>query len=145
MRARRESDGDVGVALRIKGGAGKLAAVVAEDDSSGSGKAVFAQDGDGDGGRCAPGLIVGADGRGGLSGHARGTLSGDCHCGHGKHCCRDTDCCNQLKPQTAADRTSHVHLLQKLEIVYCLVDKSVEPYCIRQGWTEAMGSAFFGR
>src|ERR1035438_2788649 len=55
MRARRESDGNVGVALRIKGGAGKLAAVVAEDDSSGSGKAVFAQDGDGDGGRCAPG------------------------------------------------------------------------------------------
>jgi hypothetical protein len=103
-----------GLALGVERGAGQLAAKVANGYGTGGGKAIISGDGDGNSGLGAAGVVVclnierGLRGLG-LRGQVLLILRGKRQCGH-RQC--HADCCNQLKPQTAADHTSHVHLLQ---------------------------------
>jgi len=54
-------------------------------------------------------LVEGLHGEGGLCWQPRSVFRGESQRGNGE---RNSECCNQLKPQTAAKKTCHVHLLR---------------------------------
>jgi len=114
----REGKSDGCVTLRVESCAGQLVAVITDSNSAGGGKAIFTGDGDTESCLRASGLIAAFHGQLGLGSNSCPILNGEGQRGRGQ--C-DDDCCNQLKPQTAADHTSHVHLLQISRKSLCIV------------------------
>ena len=106
-----QSQIDGGVTLVVEGGAGKRVSVVSERDGAGGGKSIVTNDGDCQVGDGAAGLVAGFRGERGLGGLClcRKAMRGETSRGQSQ---RNAQSCNRFKPQTAADDTSHVHLLQ---------------------------------
>ena len=102
-------EGRRGVALGVERNTGNLPALVTDDDCAGGRLPVLAGDGDAEGDLGTPALVAGLRGQRGLRGHTPRVRGGE---RQRRQRQRDAYSCNQLKPQTAADKTSHVHLLQ---------------------------------
>jgi len=103
----RQRNGESGVALGVESGTGYLGPVVADDYDAGCGAAIFTRHGEG--GADVAVLVEGLHGEGGLCWQPRSVFRGESQRGNGE---RNSECCNQLKPQTAAKKTCHVHLLR---------------------------------
>ena len=84
--------------------------LIFKDHRAGCGKAILAGNGHGNAGLGAAAVIAGLRGHGGLRGLRAGR-------GNGGKCQDQAQSCKPVKPQTAAEETSHVHLLQKIKNV----------------------------
>src|ERR1039457_7613660 len=114
MAASRKGKLNLGLALGVERGSGQGLAAVADGDGAGGRQSIFAGYGDGDSSLGEATLIASLRGKRCLRGQTLRTIRSHCQRGHRQS---DTKSCNQLKPQTAADQTSHVHLLQNSNIV----------------------------
>jgi hypothetical protein len=109
MIAFRQGNDEGSLARGVEGGACCLGSAIADDYDAGCGTTIFAGNGHVEGSAGMAVLVEGVHGEGGLCRQPWSVFRGQSQSGNGE---RNTQCCNQLKPQTAAKKTCHVHLLR---------------------------------